>query len=243
MSRRYSRAPISCRPSHLSEPTGARPCQSAASAPPPRARGRTGSPQMISDCGFRRAGLDCCRPLRLFGTAEGCSSGFPRRGHFVTGQPARAVWRVAHLPPHQSARINEKVAGPQDRPAARTLLLEEGDDRPTNSSSRLITVHAEPVIKGVIRHKLHLNSHGADGRAETDDIYQEVLVQLLAQVRRLRQQPDEHPITDVRGMAAIIAHRTCSRWMRRQFPRRHALKNRLHYLLNTRRADGGGLAD
>jgi hypothetical protein len=36
-------------------------------------------------------------------------------------------------------------------------------------------------------------------------------------------------------MAAIIAHRTCSRWMRRQFPERHALKNRLQYLLTRQR--------
>ncbi|HEV8426714.1 MAG TPA: hypothetical protein VGQ41_02305, partial [Pyrinomonadaceae bacterium] len=35
--------------------------------------------------------------------------------------------------------------------------------------------------------------------------------------------------------AAIIAHRTCSRWLRRQFPERHALKNRLHYLLTRQR--------
>src|SRR5262245_25377627 len=36
-------------------------------------------------------------------------------------------------------------------------------------------------------------------------------------------------------MAAVIAHRACSRWMRRQFPERHALKNRLHYLLTRQR--------
>ena len=60
-------------------------------------------------------------------------------------------------------------------------------------------------------------------------------MQLLAELQQLRKQPDEHPITDVRGMAAVIAHRTCSRWMRRQFPERHSLKNRLHYLLTRQR--------
>lgn len=111
------------------------------------------------------------------------------------------------------------------------LLLETNDEQADERLLRLITVHAEPVIKGIIRYKLHLISHRADGRAEADDIYQEVLVQLLAELHQLRKQPDKHPITDVRGMAAIIAHRTCSRWMRRQFPERHALKNRLQYLL------------
>jgi DNA-directed RNA polymerase specialized sigma24 family protein len=112
------------------------------------------------------------------------------------------------------------------------LLLEASDQQADDLLLRLITLHAEPVIKGIIRYKLHLTSHQADGRAEADDIYQEALVQLLAELHKLRTLPDEHPISDVRGMAAVIAHRTCSRWMRRQFPERHSLKNRLQYLLS-----------
>jgi len=115
------------------------------------------------------------------------------------------------------------------------LLLEASDEQSDELLLRLITVHAEPVIKGVIRHKLHLNSSQATQKAEAEDIYQEVLLQLLAQLQRFRRQPGGHPITDLRGMAAVIAHRTCSRWMRRQFPERHAFKNRLHYLLTRQR--------
>src|SRR5918995_3228005 len=115
------------------------------------------------------------------------------------------------------------------------LLLEAGGEQSDELLLRLITVHAEPVIKGVIRHKLHLNPSQATQRAEAEDIYQEVLLQLLAQLQRFRRQPGGHPITDLRGMAAVIAHRTCSRWMRRQFPERHAFKNRLHYLLTRQR--------
>lgn len=112
------------------------------------------------------------------------------------------------------------------------LLLAASDEQADDLLYRLISAHAEPVIKGIIRYKLHLNSHQAD---EADDIYQEALLQLLAELHQLRKQPDEHPITDLRGIAAIIAHRTCSRWMRRQFPERHALKNRLQYLLTRQR--------
>ena len=111
------------------------------------------------------------------------------------------------------------------------LLLDLSDDQADELLLRIITEHAEPVIKGVIRYKLRLSSYHASQRAETEDIHQEVVLQLLAQLQQFRKRPDEHPITDVRGMAAVIAHRTCSRWMRRQFPERHALKNRLHYLL------------
>ncbi|HEX5733394.1 MAG TPA: hypothetical protein VF131_11230 [Blastocatellia bacterium] len=125
------------------------------------------------------------------------------------------------------------------------LLLGASEQQADEFLLRLITEHAEPVIKGIIRYKLHLSSHRADGRDEADDIYQEVLVQLLEEFEQLREQPDEHPINDVRGMAAVIAHRTCSRWMRRQFPERHSLKNRLQYLLTRQRGfalwqDDGG---
>ena len=111
------------------------------------------------------------------------------------------------------------------------LLLAASDEQADTFLSQLITTHVEPVIKGVIRYKLHFNSHHAVEEAEADDIRQEVTVQLLAALQKLRQQPHAHSISDVRGLAAVIAHRACSRWMRRQFPERHALKNRLHYLL------------
>ena len=116
-------------------------------------------------------------------------------------------------------------------PLLEPLLREPADGRADELLSRLIDEHAAPVIKGVIRHKLHLNSHLATQRAEADDLYQEALLQLLTRLRQFRSQPGLPPVADVRGMAAVIAHRTCSGWMRRQFPERHALKNRLHYLL------------
>src|SRR5687768_2268891 len=115
------------------------------------------------------------------------------------------------------------------------LLAETRDEQVDHLLSQLITVHAEPVIKGVIRFKLRLNSYRETQRAESDDIHQEVVLQLVAQLQRVRKLPSGHPISDVRGMAAVIAHRTCARWMRRQFPERHALKNRLHYLLTRQR--------
>jgi len=115
------------------------------------------------------------------------------------------------------------------------LLLAASEEQADAFLSELITTHVEPVIKGVIRYKLHFNSLLAADQAEADDIRQEVTVQLLRVLQKLRQQPQMHSIRDVRGLAAMIAHRACSGWMRRQFPERHALKNRLHYLLTRQR--------
>jgi RNA polymerase sigma factor (sigma-70 family) len=115
------------------------------------------------------------------------------------------------------------------------LLTASSDDHADELLSQLIAGHAQPVIKGVIRFKLRFNSHQEMQRAEAEDIQQDAVLQLVTQLQRFRKLPESHPITDVRGMAAIIAHRTCARWMRRQFPERHALKNRLHYLLTHQR--------
>ena len=115
------------------------------------------------------------------------------------------------------------------------LLAGGSDEQIDELLSQLITIHAEPVIKSVIRFKLRFSTNRDTQRAEADDIYQEVVLQLLAQLQRFRKLPDSHPITDLRGIAAVIAHRTCAGWLRRQFPERHALKNRLHYLLTRQR--------
>src|SRR5436190_12971326 len=106
-----------------------------------------------------------------------------------------------------------------------------GDAQADALLSQLITTHVEPVIQGVIRHKLHFNSGNAGEQAEADDIRQEVVLQLVVELRKFYRHPQTNAIGDVRGLAAVIAYRTCSRWMRRQFPERHALKQRLYYLL------------
>ncbi len=115
------------------------------------------------------------------------------------------------------------------------LLLTAAGEADGELLSQLIATHAEPVIRGIIRYKLHLNSPQAIGQADANDIYQEVIVQLLTALQQFRERPDAHPIGDLRGLAAVIAHRACSRWMRRQFPERHAFKNRLYYLLTRQR--------
>ncbi len=120
-------------------------------------------------------------------------------------------------------------------PLLEPLLVEKSEEQADELVSQLITAHAEPVIKGVIRFKLRLNSYRETQRAEFDDIHQEAVLQLVAQLQRFRKLPEANPISDVRGMAAVIAHRTCARWMRRQFPERHAFKNRLHYLMTRQR--------
>src|SRR5215510_7074390 len=117
------------------------------------------------------------------------------------------------------------------KPWLRTLRT-RGDEAAEAALAQLIEAHIEPVIRGVIRFKLRLDS-GA--RADEEDLAQEALAQWLAELRKLGARPDERSIGDARGLAATIAYRVCYGWLRRQSPRRRALRNRLQYAL-TRQA-------
>ncbi len=119
-------------------------------------------------------------------------------------------------------------------PLLEPLLLAGSEEEVNDLLSHLIAEHAEPLIRGIIRHKLHLSQHGPE-HTTVEDLSQEIILQLVTALQRFRNQPEAQPIGDLRGMAAIIAHRTCSRWMRQSFPERHAFKNRLYYLLTRQR--------
>src|SRR5262249_55061248 len=121
-------------------------------------------------------------------------------------------------------------------PLIAPLLLLTNDDQANDLLSQIISLHVDPVIKGVIRYKLHINPHHSTGQADISDIQQESILQVMASLQQFREQPDAHPVSDLRGLAAVIAHRVCSLWMRRQSPERHAFKNRLYYLFTRQRS-------
>jgi DNA-directed RNA polymerase specialized sigma24 family protein len=103
------------------------------------------------------------------------------------------------------------------------------DEAAESALALLIETHIEPVIKGVIRFKLRPEA------ADEADLAQEALAQWLAELRKLGAEPDDRSISDARGLAATITYRVCYGWLRRRSPRRHALRNRLQYVL-TRQA-------
>ncbi len=107
-----------------------------------------------------------------------------------------------------------------------------GDAAAESTLALLIEVHIEPVIRSVIRFKLRFDSAA---RIDEADLAQEALAQWLAEMRKLSARPDEHSISDARGLAATITYRVCYRWLRQRSPHRHALRNRLQYVL-TRQA-------
>ncbi len=73
--------------------------------------------------------------------------------------------------------------------------------------TELLALEIEPVITGVIRFKLRLDTHAP----EVSDLRQEALTEALSALNKCRQQPIRFPIGDVRALAATITYRACSR--------------------------------
>jgi RNA polymerase sigma factor (sigma-70 family) len=99
----------------------------------------------------------------------------------------------------------------------------------------LVSECIEPVIKKVIRSKLHLyfdHSGPTSDNPDAEDLYSETLVQLLARLKECKDSPNENSIGNLRSYVAVTSYHTCYEYLRLKYPQRHNLKNKLRYLLN-----------
>lgn len=99
----------------------------------------------------------------------------------------------------------------------------------------LVSECIEPVIKNVIRSKLHLyfaHSGPTSHNPDAEDLYSETLVQLLARLKECKDSPNENSIGNLRSYVAVTSYHTCYEYLRLKYPQRHNLKNKLRYLLN-----------
>ena len=103
--------------------------------------------------------------------------------------------------------------------------------------AQLISVHADPIIKNIIRHKMHVPiSRSADNRSSEDaeEMHAEIVVQLLSRLSEFKEKPDDKYINNFRSYVAAISYSAWHEHLRRRYPQRHMLKNKLRYLLTHR---------
>jgi hypothetical protein len=106
-------------------------------------------------------------------------------------------------------------------------LIHLRPDEAGQSLERLVTTHAIPVIDSVVR-----KCQGwADMAAIRDDVRGEVAIRLLRRLRTLSEQQDPEPIVSFRNYVATITFHAVDDLLRRHYPQRNQLKNRLRYLL------------
>lgn len=98
----------------------------------------------------------------------------------------------------------------------------------------LLTQQAEPVAASVIRKKLRASLRAEDGSLENQnalEVKNDVHLHLLAELQSLRAQTAGKVIANFRSYVAVVSYHACYEHLRRKYPRRHSLKNKLRYLL------------
>ncbi len=91
----------------------------------------------------------------------------------------------------------------------------------------IVARHADPIIGAIVRRKLYHPRH----KQEIEDVCSDVRLRLLERLRELRADPDSHPIASFGDYVAVVAYHACDRFLRRVYPKRCKLKNRVQYLL------------
>ena len=116
------------------------------------------------------------------------------------------------------------------------LSADEGESR--ELLEHLVSEQAESIIRGVVRSKLSsfLNyaPHSSESQ-DVEDVYGEILIQLLTRILELKNDLTDNPIRNLRSYVAVISYNACNEYLRKKYPKRYSLKNKLRYLI-TRQA-------
>lgn len=123
----------------------------------------------------------------------------------------------------------------QDAGALLESFLEAADEAESQELlHRLIQEFAEPIIKSVIKNKLRTTlRHTLLGQCayDVEDLQGSIYVQLLTRLGDLKTNSCGDAISDFCGYVAAMTTNACNEYLRRKYPQRHSLKNRLRYLL------------
>jgi len=121
--------------------------------------------------------------------------------------------------------------GPRVDPALVPYLRATGEDA-EECLARLLEGETDRTIRAIVARTLCGAARGGRTQTlETDDVRADVVVHLLERLRRLKTQTDAAAIENFRAYVASIAYRTCYTHLRRLYPQRARLKNRLRYAL------------
>ena len=96
---------------------------------------------------------------------------------------------------------------------------------------------SRPIIEDIVNFKMRVHPlHGSpDEQEDSADACSEITLKLISRLRQIKSAGDSSKITNLRGYVATIAYNACDEYLRRKYPRRHSLKNKLRYVLTHQR--------
>ena len=98
----------------------------------------------------------------------------------------------------------------------------------------LVVKHVQPLVRGIIAYKLNASSlrFGISGdRQEVDDVSNEVIVKVIRTLRDYKSSPRATSILSLRRYVATMAYNASDEYLRRKYPSRYSLKNKVRYIL------------
>src|SRR5215471_11254584 len=113
-----------------------------------------------------------------------------------------------------------------------SFLNESDGDEADRKLAALINTHAGPLIRSIIASTVRFSAKSGIGqRADLDDICGEATMKLVIGLRRLRSGRQGSPIESFRNYVAVTAYNCCYGYLRRKYPGRTRLKDRIQYVL------------
>ncbi len=100
----------------------------------------------------------------------------------------------------------------------------------------LVEQQALPLARVIVRRKLRGMSGDDLARREIqdrDDVVSDAMVTLVERLHDVRVRPGAAEIDSLAGYTAAVVHSACAHYLRRRYPERTRLKNRLRYLLDS----------
>src|ERR1700722_13049419 len=116
-------------------------------------------------------------------------------------------------------------------PTLTPYLHASGEDA-ERSLAMLLSGETDRTIRAIVARTLCGASNSPRSQSlETDDVRADVMLHLLERLRRMKTHADQNTIENFPAYVASLAYRTCYTHLRRLYPQRARLKNRLRYAL------------
>lgn len=123
---------------------------------------------------------------------------------------------------------------PSADPILRDYLNADSDADADPALSALIFPDTDSLIRRIVAYRL-----GGDASAQDcDDIVADVVLHLIERLQALRADADTSPISRFQAYVTTAAHNGCDAYLRRRYPQRHRLRNRLRYFFDKSEAFG-----
>lgn len=100
--------------------------------------------------------------------------------------------------------------------------------------TKIICEEVDPIIRRALRYKFRSSFSRLEtshSRAEIEELYHDIRLNLLKKLRDLKEAPFNNPISNLQSYISTTAQHLCDEYLRRKYPFRRQLKDTIRYYL------------